>query len=381
MDSFKTLRDCLYNSLGFKTNKKILVIESDDWGSVRTSSLMAYQKLSQNIPHLNKDNYCKFDALEDCKDLLALFEVLNSVKDQYNNPAIVTANTIVANPNFDAIRAENFENYIFESIENTFLKRDNDTSVLKLYYEGIEKRVFFPQLHGREHLNVSKWMNGLKSNNKELRLAFDYKMYGIPLSQPSKFKRSVMAAWDFTNFSELYDHEKIINEAQTIFTNLFGFKSSTIIAPSYIWHPIHDSYFLRNDIIATQGLPYQYIPNPNGRAYKKKLRYTSGKPKLLSLVRNVFFEPSLKTSRIGIVDDCLRRIDMAFKMGKPAIICAHRINFIGSLVKSNRENNLIMLRELLHKVVKKWNDVEFLTSSDLTQIIKSYYNDKKASQF
>jgi hypothetical protein len=54
------------------------------------------------------------------------------------------------------------------------------------------------------------------------------------------------------------------------------------------------------------------------------------------LIRNCFFEPSVNPE-FNWLDDCLRRINIAFTLNKPAIICTHRLNFIGALSVTNRD--------------------------------------------
>lgn len=88
------------------------------------------------------------------------------------------------------------------------------------------------------------------------------------------------------------------------------------------------------------------------------------------LVRNCFFEPSLsKTS--DPVGECLKRINIAFRWHKPAIISSHRINYMGSLVEKNRSDNLKLLKDLLESIIKTWPDVEFMTSDELGELINS----------
>ena len=86
---------------GFRTKRKIIVIESDDWGSIRMASKEAYNILLNSGYPVDQSTYNKNDALESNEDLEMLFEVLSSVKDKNGNSAIITANTIVANPDFE----------------------------------------------------------------------------------------------------------------------------------------------------------------------------------------------------------------------------------------------------------------------------------------
>jgi hypothetical protein len=85
-------------------------------------------------------------------------------------------------------------------------------------------------------------------------------------------------------------------------------------------------------------------------------------------VRNAYFEPFSDPS-IDWVGSCLKDISKAFFWKIPAIISAHRVNFIGAIVPENRENNLMLLNRLLGSVLKTWPEVEFMTSDQLGTIM------------
>ena len=70
------------------------------------------------------------------------------------------------------------------------------------------------------------------------------------------------------------------------------------------------------------------------------------------------------------MDSCLKEIKTAFTWRKPAIIASHRVNFIGYINPDNREQNLKLLVELLRKIVKKWPEVEFMTSDQLGKLME-----------
>ena len=79
------------------------------------------------------------------------------------------------------------------------------------------------------------------------------------------------------------------------------------------------------------------------------------------------FEPSYGNQ--DWVDSCLSDIDFAFKCHHPAVLCSHRVNYIGSLNEQNRAKGLSELNVLLKRIVKKWPDVEFMTSDQLGSLL------------
>jgi len=115
----------------------------------------------------------------------------------------------------------------------------------------------------------------------------------------------------------------------------------------------------------------------NGR-YKKHFRYLGkkGKSGLMYMTRNAFFEPGSweHPASKDWVNDCLKEIEIAFRWQKPAIISSHRVNYIGWLNPKNRSNGLQKLDELLKKIIKAWPDVEFMTTTELGNLIAGQQN-------
>ena len=85
-------------------------------------------------------------------------------------------------------------------------------------------------------------------------------------------------------------------------------------------------------------------------------------------VRNVVFEPT-SAMQSDWVSYTLGQIDKAFSWNRPAIVSSHRANFSGYLDPDNRETGLSALRELLARITSRWPDVEFLSSSQLYNLI------------
>lgn len=357
---------------GWRTNRKIVVFESDDWGSIRMPSKQVYDHfLKLGIP-VDKDCYCKYDSLENENDLRCLFEVLSSFKDINGNSPVFTANTIVANPDFDRIKESDFQVYYYELFTETLKRYPNHSGLFNLYKEGINNNLFYPQFHGREHININLWMDALRRKNKVALLAFEAKSFAIPPSLNSRKEIDYMIALNFISSQEKEEKKKILAEGLDIFEQLFNYSSKSFIAPSYTWHSDLNPFLAEKGVSYLQGIPFQYQPDMRSVSGElKKFHYCGQYNKLsqIYLVRNCHFEPSLGDT-VDWVDDCLHRINTAFNWNKPAIISTHRLNYIGSIDPSNRDRNLSQLKFIFSAIQKKWHNVEFLTSVQLGDLIK-----------
>ena len=122
---------------------------------------------------------------------------------------------------------------------------------------------------------------------------------------------------------------------------------------------------------ALQGISYQSEPTIGKSKYSKKIRYTgqSNKYGQRFLVRNAFFEPT-HFNGMNHITDLLNRMDIAFFWNKPAIIDTHRLNYVGTYDLNNKVNNICNLESLLKEIIRKWPEVEFLSSNELTNEIK-----------
>jgi len=369
----QTFTHNLLNIPGWRTKKKIVVIASDDWGSIRMPSKEVYNQLLKEGYRPDNDPYLKYDSLANEDDLSALFDVLSSVKDKNGNHAVLTANCVVANPDFKRIKESEFSQYYYEPFTETLKHYPQHQHSFKLWKEGMEQGLFHPQFHGREHLNVAQWMKGLQNGDKLLHKAFEHEMISIS-SLPGILRFGYMEAFDCFNKIEEDGQRNIVTEGLDLFEKTFGFKSKSFIAPCYTWPCSLEKELHENGVQTIQGLVYQSVPKLNGslHTYCRKKHFMGTKNALgqTYLVRNAFFEPSQYGVNAESIE-CLRRINIAFKWNKPAIISAHRLNFIGNIDSKNRSRNLENFKLLLHTVTKVWPDVEFMTSDQLGHIMKS----------
>lgn len=354
------------------TDRKIVVFESDDWGSGRMPDLATYKRLEPLVPGLSKDYYASCDTIERVADLEILFETLLRYKDSNGNHPVITANTIMANPNYKKIKEAGFEEYHYEPFYTTIRALDDGEGILDLWKYGIGHTIFHPQFHGREHVLVQVWLHELRSGNQPLLAAFNEGVFSVPVfSQLYTKRKNFQAALDYSEAdnNNLF-HETAIIEGMKIFKDYFGFNSKSFIAPAYIWNRAIEETLLQTGVKYIQGLPFQYEPKRSSNKYSKRLHYTGQKNRhgQVYLVRNVFFEPS-SDAGFDWVGDCMKRIERAFVHKSPAIIGVHRVNFIGSLIASNREKNAMLFDQLLGRMMAQWPDIEFMSSDQLGEVL------------
>ncbi|MBK9042495.1 MAG: hypothetical protein IPN97_04630 [Saprospiraceae bacterium] len=153
--------------------------------------------------------------------------------------------------------------------------------------------------------------------------------------------------------------------------NIFGFRSTTFIAPCYIWSDELNQTLFDHGVKAFQGSWYQFEPTISSqKMLAKRFHYIGQKNKLgqYYLARNVVFEPS-EIINEDWIKEVISKLDIAFRNKKPGIIQSHRLNFIGFIDPDNSKNNLEIFSSVLKSIVKKWPDVEFMSSDELVDVI------------
>lgn len=76
----------LSNLPGWRTRRHIVVIESDDWGSIRMASHESFRRLRDAGLPVERSHYNRFDGLESDDDLAFLMETLAEFRDSTGRP-------------------------------------------------------------------------------------------------------------------------------------------------------------------------------------------------------------------------------------------------------------------------------------------------------
>jgi hypothetical protein len=352
----------LANIRGWRTRQRIIVIESDDWGSIRISSQADYARLVAHGYRVERSVY-SVDALETDEDLDKLFAVLDGVRDRRGRPACMTANVIMANPDFERVRESGFREYAYEPVATTLARSPDRQGVARLWAEGLERRVFVPQLHGREHVCWWDWLKALQAGSPEALLAFEMGMCGVPIAAQDFCTPMYLDAETLREAG--VDLDSMVREGAELFEKQFGMKSLSAIAPNYCWTDHVERIWADVGVRYIQGTVFQRFSGGRRRTHYFGQRSPAGQ---YYLVRNCFLEH--RDRPVDALERCLRQVARAFRFHKPAIIGTHRVNYIGSILPESRRRGLDLLDRLLRSIVRRWPDVIFLSSPELGYLIE-----------
>lgn len=356
---------------GWKTNRKIIVLISDDWGGVRIKSKEARENLIRCGIDMNSNRFDRYDTLESNKDLEYLFEILVSYKDCCGNHPVITAACNVANPDFKKIRDSGYKEYYYEPFTETLKHYPDHDKVYELYNTGIGLKIFHPEFHGREHLNIKLWLDNLKAGNELLIKSFDQEFWHLPgkyLLQSSH--RSLGAAFDFESSDEIPWHKETVFNGVALFRQIFNYLPCLLVPPSQYFHKNLEQAIELAGCRMIDVPRLRKMPIGSGK-FQTKVHFLGQKNKagLRYLIRDAVFEPNLNDNSDG-VQECLKGIGAAFRYKKPAIISNHRASFTGGIDIKNRDKGLRALKLLLNEILKRWPDAEFISAASLHKMIE-----------
>lgn len=362
----------LKNLPGTKTKRKLVVIYVDDYGSIRVRDKQAYNHLLKAGLAVDKTRY-GYDTLCTTEDLQMLFEVLTSVKDKNGHHAVFTPFANIANPDFEKIKESGFRKYYREPFIKTMERLGNAyNGAYELWKQGIAAGIFRPEYHGTEHISVWRFMKALQEGHKSTKLSFENESVASPFFPDEPQIEHATAVFDICKTSDNDSLKTDIKVGLDMFEELLGYRAVQFTPGAAIYSPLLHESLLQNGIKSIHVQRYKAYPLGDGK-YEKSFLYT-GKTNEVGqryIVRNCVFEPFLddRTHNLHAVNNCLLNIEAAFRMHAPAMVSTHRVNFAGAIESTHRNESLRMLNELIHEIVKRWPDVEFVSGSQVAEIL------------
>ena len=375
MDIKRKVLLSLKNSIGWRTNRKIVVFSIDDYGNVRLNSSKAREEMDKAGMKIHS-RFDALDTLETKTDLEMLYEALMSVTDKNGNYAVFTPFALPCNINFEKVIETGFQEYAYELLPETYSKLSTlqpaaYEGAWQMWQEGINKGIFLPQFHGREHLNLRIFNEKLKNNDHDIITAIQNRSY-TSIENNLYPTIGYTAAYQFWDYADNEYFKLNIRDGFDAFEKVFGYKPVHFNAPGGYEH---ESLHKTVKELGGKYVDAQWIKKEHqglGK-YKYRLNYTGKKEDsgLTVMVRNVVFEPS-DDRGFDWVSYTMKQIENAFLFRKPAIISSHRVNFCGHINENNRLTGITALKELLKRIQQRWPDVEFMSADQLFSIITTH---------
>ena len=366
------LANHIKNIPGWRTKRKLVAIVVDDYGNVRVDSKKALENISKKNPN-KAQRFDLFDTLETREDLQMLYEVLCSVRDKNGKPSVFTPYALSCNIDFERMMEDGYYDYQYELLPITFKKLSSlqpsaYEGAWDLWQEGIKSGLMRPEFHGREHFNLKIFKEKLGKKEPALMLSLENRSLSNigPSGYSSMGWTSAFSFWDPIEDTKMFP--EIIEDGLLIFEKVYGYKSKLFTPPARHFPENLEGKLTQWGLIAFDRPFFQGKHIGLGKyKYESSSMGFNKKTNMLDVVRNVVFEPT--DSNIDHVAKAMAQIEAAFFWNKPAIISSHRVNFCGHIDEKNREKGLGDLKKLLKGIVQKWPEVEFVSASDLVDII------------
>ena len=219
---------------------------------------------------------------------------------------------------------------------------------------------------------MKRFMEALQNGHRTTRLAFDNECVAIPVFPGDTSVKHATTVFYIEKAEENEALKEDIRVGMKMFEDLLGYRPKQFTAGASIYSPA------LHPVLKKEGIEYinvqRYNPYPLGDGqFVKKFLYNGKKNEIGQkyVVRNCVFEPYWDNCKRNdnAVAGCLENIEAAFKMHSPAIISTHRVNFVGSLESTHRDDSLNQLKELLTEVVKRWPNVEFMDGTQMCDTV------------
>lgn len=330
-----------------KFNDQFIIIESDDWGLERALNEDSIKWIEKKY---GKDKLSRwsYDSLETPEDLNDLYFILRKYSPMFEYPPVITSNFITHNIDYSSK-----DKPVFIPLSKGF--SNNSDELKKLYKEGIENNLIFPQLHGYSHYNLSDLEKYYYTD--EGKESFDNAFFTA--------RSTVRGSFSFLQgeMSSQNNESGKIREAADEFKNYFGFYSKSVIPPTYIFDKNLINVLKENKISLMQS------SNRLETSDKNRLRfpYFQKRKGLYWSVRNARLDPHKDYGMFH--DQCVISVEKAFESKIPAVIDFHRANFSGTYAPEYKAKTLMELDLLLEKIYQKWPGAKFIHSQKLNDIL------------
>jgi len=324
---------------------RAVVLASDDWG------LCGFLPDSAAIAHLDREALAPgqipdaywHTTLEDSAMVAALGAVLQRHRGRDGLTAVLQPNYIMASLAYVPATADSLPRWIEQALpavppgyERPGLWR----AVQDLQRAGL----WHPELHGRWHYDPRL---------RQARTAAAPPVQAAAARQILAFP-DCDTAWELGSWRDLALIEDELRYNLEQFGALFGGLPRSVIAPDYYWNDAHEQLWIAHGLRVIQGQRQQRQSawrGWRGRVSKVGHRVWTRwwRSDRVYIDRNCLFEPVLPLPEPAHAARAYREVTGAWARHEPAVVQAHRINFV-HLDAAVRRLGLLELERLLSHV-------------------------------
>jgi hypothetical protein len=339
------LRRIAYRLLRFaakKSSKKIVVIESDDWGLERAKTHAAVDYAINKYGAAQQTRWTT-DLLETIEDIDALGNVLLTFKGRFLKDPVITANFITHNIGYE-------NNKQLELVPITQLP----AALLQKYQSAIAAGWLHPELHGYCHYHLHELNQYFLSKDGQQDFA-----QGFLLAKPNvrpflHLLRGEFAASNTSIGNNLASSIKVME-------TLFGQGPGTLIPPHFVfdktWFPLLQSLGIGSLQAANRSV--------NSKGQLMIAADFALHQQVMLAARNCRLDPHPDYNFNA--DHCIANIERAFANQQPAVVDCHRVNFSGDYASQQRARTLEELTKVLNYLQQHHPDTLFLNSAALKE--------------
>lgn len=349
----------LRHSLDWKSHPAV-VFESDDWGACEYApTRQEWERQKALTPTGEWQPY--FDGrLESPDDMERLGAVLESVRDSRGHPAVFTAFTCLANPDFAKIAAGGGKNYHDLMVDEGFPSPWPGRDVVASWQKAVACGIWEPEFHARfHHTHAADWLALLRDPSPEgdrARGRFSRQIYCQDRHFPEyrAMTRAEIVSW--------------ISPAIEAFRRIFGrlpeagVTSDATAEVEAVWAEHGMRIFCLRNFSIPGAPPIIYHTKPwNNQDASTPMGAWNPQTDVIYLSRNIFFEPAHDPEYS--FDRTMDHIRQVWARNEPAVISTHRINYV-HYRPEKEECGLRELRRVLEALVET-PGIQFLSTREV----------------
>ena len=303
---------------------KAVVLESDDWGLCAwVPDDRAHRALAQ-LPAFRTEAGLRYgrSTLETAGDVSELARVLVGWRGGDGFPPVWQANTIMANPDYDALQPPLFQvDELPLRLVPEFPSRWARPGLWDAVREAETGGVWWAELHGLHHLPEAAWLAALRRGQDDARRAHE---------QQSPIGIAVESSGEYDASEPRPLRARHLRQAIHAFRTVFGRAPTSFCPPDHRFDDWLEHEAATLGLTTLQGKAEQagHAPPPLRRRWLG-IRFPHHHGTRFYLPPRIAFEPCGNLAAPGRrgLEAAHRAARAAWQQGRPAIVSTHRMNY------------------------------------------------------